>query len=131
VEPFPQALPEIPSEPALRRNPRVPSRVEFRREVGSEPRFLGYLSNISETGAFIQCSCPRPTETRLRVRLHLGRADHEVVEVDAQVIWTRSYAGRNRPSPGMGIQFESLGPAARGAIRHFCAGTDPDPNPRI
>jgi hypothetical protein len=105
--------------------------VEFRREASSEPRFLGYLSNISETGAFIQCSRPRPVGTRLRVRLHLGRAEQEIVELDAQVIWIRSYAGRNRPSAGMGLQFKELGAAPRGAIRHFCAVTDPDPNPRI
>jgi Tfp pilus assembly protein PilZ len=105
--------------------------VESRPEAGSEPRFLGYLSSISETGAFIQCTRPRAVGASLIVRLHLGRSEREVVELEVQVIWTRSYAGRNRPSAGMGVQFKSFGASARDVIRDFCAGTDPDPNPRI
>jgi hypothetical protein len=106
-------------------------RVESRPEAATEPRFLGYLSNVSETGGFIQCTRPRPVGTRLPLRLHLGRSASDVVDLEAEVIWTRSYGGRNRPSAGMGIRFRNLVPAACDAIRGFCAGSDPDPNPRI
>jgi hypothetical protein len=126
-----EILLETIAEPAPRREPRVPSRVEFHRDSAGDLRFLGYLSDISETGAFIQCSCPRDIGTQLRVRLHLGRAEHEVLDVQAQVIWTRSYAGRSQPSAGMGIEFRNVAEAALTTLGRFCAGDDPDPNPRI
>jgi uncharacterized protein (TIGR02266 family) len=126
-----EILLETVEAPAPRREPRVPSRVEFHRDTPGDLRFLGYLSDISATGAFIQCSRPRDVGTHFRVRLHLGRSEHEILDLDAQVIWTRSYAGKNRPSAGMGIEFKNLEATSRTTIGQFCAGDDPNPNPRI
>jgi uncharacterized protein (TIGR02266 family) len=126
-----EILLETVEAPAARREPRVPSRVEFHRDAAGDLRFLGYLSDISATGAFIQCSRPRDIGTQLRVRLHLGRAEHEIIDLDAEVIWTRSYAGKNGPSAGMGLEFKNLEAASRTTIGQFCAGDDPNPNPRI
>jgi len=78
-----EILLETVEAPAARREPRVPSRVEFHRDAAGDLRFLGYLSDISATGAFIQCSRPRDIGTQLRVRLHLGRAEHEIIDLDA------------------------------------------------
>lgn len=96
-----------PSAVAPRRAPQIPRRVELLPEGAHRPRFLGYLANVSESGAFIQCSCPRPQGARLHLWIHLGREPEALLCGWGRVIWTRGYAGRNEPSAGMGIEFEA------------------------
>ncbi|MFQ5697315.1 MAG: PilZ domain-containing protein [Myxococcota bacterium] len=108
-----------PAPVAPRRAPRIPRRVERLCTGAQRPRFLGYLANVSETGAFIQCSCPRAEGTRLDLRVHLGREPDALVHVGGRVIWTRRYAGRNQPSAGMGIEFETPGGRDLERLRAF------------
>ena len=126
MDPLPQ--PAWPRS-ASRRTPRVPWRAASRR--GPTRRFLGYISNLSESGAFIQCSIPRPEGTQLSVRLYLGPNEEQGVDFDAQVVWTRGYGGRSNPAAGMGIEFTSIGAKARDVILRLCEVRDPRPNPRL
>ena len=57
--------------PAVRHVPRVPFPVELVRGGDPRPRFLGYGSNISETGLFVQCCNPRAVGSQLEVLIHL------------------------------------------------------------
>jgi Tfp pilus assembly protein PilZ len=114
-----------PESPAPRRNLRVPARTEFVPEGSATPRFLGYVANLSETGAFVQSSNPRPVGTKLCMIIHLERHSFRIVECEAEVMWVRGYAGNEGPSPGMGVRFFSVDATMRAALRAFCQALDP------
>jgi hypothetical protein len=95
-------------EPAPRSRPRAPLRIEAVGDAARGPRFLGYLANMSETGAFVQSSNPRPPGTRLKMKLHLLGRRKRPFYVQAEVRWTRGYGGLTGPTPGMGIEFVDL-----------------------
>jgi hypothetical protein len=90
-----------------------------------KPRFLAYLANLSDTGAFLQCSRPRDEGTPLALRLHLGSAAEDTVDLEALVIWSRGYGGRTRPTAGMGVQFRGLDQKTRDMIRDYCGALVP------
>jgi len=115
-----EAPPANLGTPAPRHGPRIPPRVETRRPDGGRARFLGYVANISATGAFVQCSLPREEGTPLALRVHLGNKPDQTIELEARVVWIRGYAGRNRPSAGMGLEFCDVDKQVRKAIRAFC-----------
>ena len=109
----------------LRRTLRVPLPVEIVDEGGARPRFLGYLANISATGLFVQCARPRDKGTRLSLRFRIPGTPEPIHCADAEVIWTRGYAGRSGPTAGMGIRLGSLSADIQSRIAHFCG--DPSP----
>ncbi len=98
---------------------RVPRRAVVLRVDLPGERFLGYVGDITETGAFIQCVCPRPQGSVLEMRLHLGRGPGQVVDCSARVIWTRGYKGALGPCPGMGIEFCEVDAAGRELLRQL------------
>jgi hypothetical protein len=110
----------IPPPPAPRKRPDSPIRVESYPETMEEPRFLGYVGNVSRTGAFLQCSAPRPVGSVLRVRLHLKNAPAESLCCDAQVIWSRGYGGRSGLPPGMGIRFLGVEAEIEDLLQRLC-----------
>jgi uncharacterized protein (TIGR02266 family) len=109
----------------------VPFRIETLAEPWPRPRFLGYAGDVSETGAFVQCTQPRPVGTHLRLRLQVPGLGDEGVGCEAEVVWVRPYGGRQKPSPGMGVRFLALTPATRGALGRFAAESDPESAPRL
>ncbi len=111
----------------VRRALRSPLRTEVLVGEARSPRFLGYTSNLSEEGAFIQSLNPRPIGTRLEIRVH---APGETFSCAAEVVWHRRYAGRQAPCPGMGVRLHDLPRALAERLRGFCAQRDIDPNPR-
>ncbi len=117
--------------PSPRRRLRIPLPVESHREDAEQRRFLGYLENVSETGVFVQCACPRPTGTVLSVCLRLPGRPSPLERVPVEVIWTRGYKGRNGPTPGMGLRFVEPSPALLAEVRQFCAESDPPLRPVI
>lgn len=98
----------------------IPGRAVVLRAGSSRERFLGYVGDISETGAFVQCSNPRSPGALLELRLHLGRDPRWALRCSGEVIWTRGYGGSTGPSPGMGIEFRRLDPASRELLRRLC-----------
>lgn len=116
--------------PAPRRSLRVPFRVETLTDAWPRPRFLGYAGNVSESGAFVQCTRPRPIGTRLQLRLHVPGTD-EGFGCEAEVIWIRPYGGREKPCPGMGVRFLSLDSQIRGELGRFAAERDPEAGPQL
>ena len=123
--------PNLPN-PALRRALRVPLPVQSvgLRDAGP-PRFLGYLANVSETGAFVQCTNPRPVGTRLSLQLRLPGLDDRVLCDSAEIMWTRRFATTDDGCPGMGMFFVALGSETRTALRRFCATGGPAGSTRI
>lgn len=105
---------------SLRRTLRVPLPVEIIDAAGVRPRFLGYLANISASGLFVQCARPRDKGTRLSLRFRLPGTSEPIHCAEAEVIWTRGYAGRSGPAPGMGIRMCSLTQEAQAAVARFC-----------
>ena len=90
------------------------------------PRFLGYLANISENGAFVQCSNPRPVGTTFSLRLRLPGGPAEGLACAGEVIWARGHAGVDGPGAGMGIRFAAdLEEGAREFLDYFCAHFEP------
>jgi len=116
---------DAPEPPAKRRALRIPLPVEIVGKDDERPRFLGYLSDVSLSGGFVQCSNPREQGSRLSIRMRLPGVDEHVYCPDAEVIWTRGYLGVKGRSPGMGFVFRELSPAARAVLDKFCDTADP------
>ena len=100
---------------------RVPRRAVVLRVDLPGERFLGYVGDITETGAFIQCASPRSLGSVLQMRLHLGRGPGQVLDCSARVIWTRGYVGALGPCPGMGVEFSEIDAAGRELLGRVCA----------
>ena len=114
------------SSPAKRRHLRIPQPVQLMVREGP-PRFLGYMSDISETGLFVQCTNPRQAGDQLEVQLRLpGEQDAVAIRL-AEVIWSRGYTGRRGPCPGMGLRFVAISHAARAALERFLITPEPAP----
>ncbi len=105
--------------PAHRRVFRTPLRVESVRD-GDVPRFLGYVGNLSTTGAFVQSAQPRQPGTRLELRVHLPDPVRAPVVCVGEVVWARGYAGILGPGPGMGIRFLEVTLSAIEALERIC-----------
>jgi Tfp pilus assembly protein PilZ len=118
-----------PQNLSPRRKLAVPRRTETVSKDGATRRFLGYTANLSQSGAFIQCSNSRPVGTKLRLVLHLSRAAVDVLELEAEVIWVRGYGGKRGPCPGMGIRFAGLPTELKLRLKKFCQEYDPVPGP--
>src|SRR5262245_36653664 len=95
--------------PAKRRTLRPPMRIECARPAGRPNFYLGYGTNVSETGVFIQSLAVRPPGTRLRLVMYLGGG--EPITSDAEVRWVRRYSGKRGPSAGMGLHFLGMRPS--------------------
>ena len=116
--------------PAPRRRVRTPFRVEILSRLDDTLRFLGYGSDVSETGLFVQCSNPRAEGTRLQLRLHLpgarpGSVRGDPIGGEAGVVWARRCRGRNHATSGMGIQLARLDMGAAIMLQEFCRAEDP------
>ncbi len=105
---------------------RIPTRVETLLPDEERPRFLGYLADLSETGAFVQCLSPRPLGTQFSLLLHLPGGPGPGVACRGEVIWTRHYESVKGPCAGMGIRIlEVIGREARKFLEGFCLEADP------
>ncbi|MFQ5513048.1 MAG: PilZ domain-containing protein [Myxococcota bacterium] len=122
----------LPPEPQFpRRSLRVPQRVETLSSAWTGGRFFGYVSDISEGGAFIQSSNPREVGSFFSLRLQLPKAPEMGLCCRGEVIWTRGYAGVDGPCPGMGVRFvEVIGHESQRFLARFCAESDPGDPPR-
>jgi uncharacterized protein (TIGR02266 family) len=99
---------------------RTPLRVELARE-GRRPCFLGYAENLSATGAFIQSAQPRAAGSRLQMRLYLPGPGEAPIVCVGEVVWTRGFGAVERRSPGMGVRFLEIAPAAIEALERLCS----------
>jgi hypothetical protein len=95
-------------------------RIECARPAGRPNFYLGYGSNVSETGVFIQSLALRPPGTRLRLVMHLAGASSEPICSDAEVRWVRRYSGKRGPSAGMGLHFLGMRPSDRSLLQTLC-----------
>lgn len=98
---------------------RTPLRVELARD-GDRPRFLGYVENLSTTGAFIQSARPRTAGTQLPMRLYLPGPGSAPIACVSEVVWSRDFGGVEKRSPGMGVRFLEIEPAALEALDLLC-----------
>ncbi len=110
---------------APRRVLRLPMPVQTFAGPRPDPRFLGYVANLSETGAFVQCLNPRPVGTYLCLLLQLPEAPGREILCSAEVVWTRGYTGVRGPCQGMGVRFIEMGKRAQSFLRCFCGETEP------
>ncbi len=94
-----------------------------------DPRFLGYVANLSETGAFVQCSNPRPVDTYLCLLLQLPEAPNREILCSAEIVWTRGYAGARGLCQGVGVRFIEMGERAQRFLRRFCVEVEPLSSP--
>jgi len=115
--------------PPPRKVLRVPLPVCLVPEDG-EPRFVGYLSDVSRAGAFLQTFRPWEIGSRGRVQLTLPCCDFPVV-CEIEAVWSRGYGGRTGPSPGMGVAFVELDARALHALAEFCSEAVPAERARI
>jgi hypothetical protein len=93
--------------------------VELLRK-GDRPCFLGYVENLSATGAFIQSARPRTAGSRLEMRLYLPQPDTAPIACLGEVVWTRDFGSARRGSPGMGVRFLEIAPGAIELLESLC-----------
>lgn len=84
-----------------------------------EALFSEFTTNINEGGLFIETERPAPSGTLVALQFRLPGCE-EPIKVDGRVVWTS--ADRPNDMPGMGIEFEGLGPDARARINALVRG---------
>jgi hypothetical protein len=114
--------------PAPRSAFAPPLRVELVGDGARGPRFLGYVGNLSATGAFLQCGSPRELGTRLKLKIH-ARKSHRSLYAEVEVRWARGYNGRSGPCPGMGVQFLDLPEPERRLLSRWLFANEQSPRP--
>ena len=100
---------------------KPPLRIE--RARGSDRRncFLGYGTNLSESGVFVQSLAPREPGTRLKLVMHFAGRSGPTIATDAEVRWARGYRGKRSPSAGMGLRFVGMRPDDKSTIQALCS----------
>ncbi len=98
-------------------------------DKGERGRFFGYVANISESGAFVQCSNPKVAGSEVVVELKIFGPRAPGICCVAEVVWVRGYAGSTGPSAGMGIEFRQMDKDTRSALATFCIAPDPSEPP--
>jgi len=107
--------------PAKRRMLKPPLRIECARGNGQHNCFLGYGTNLSESGVFVQSLAPRQPGTRLKVVMHFSGRAGPTIATDAEVRWSRGYRGKRSPSAGMGLRFVGMRPDDKSTIQALCS----------
>ena len=107
----------------------MPQPVEVLATDVRRARFLGYVSELSDTGLFVQSTNPREIGSRLDLRVRLPGRSSPPICAQGEVIWTRGYQGVNAPSAGMGIRFLALDGSARQLLQQFCQGSEGETGP--
>lgn len=100
--------------PEARVSPRVSPLIIRAKFQSGEKRQVGYVTNLSATGAFLATEELFPLDHTLRVTLDLPWRLGEI-EVEAKVVWRNEEAkaqADNRPI-GMGLDFVNLGSEER------------------
>jgi uncharacterized protein (TIGR02266 family) len=108
----------------FRRRLRIPQPIQLVVEEGP-PRFLGYVSDISDTGLFVQSTNPRQAGGQLELQFRLPGEPEELTIKLAEVVWSRGYSGKGGPTPGMGLRFVAISHAARASLERFLARCEP------
>jgi hypothetical protein len=87
------------------------------------PRYLGYASDLSSTGLFLQTAALRLPGTRLKVKIHARRRGRPIY-AEIEVRWSRGYGGLPGPSTGMGASFVELGGRERKLLSQLLCAND-------
>jgi len=105
---------ELAGDPEKRRSERTPLvvRVDY---TTVDSFFSEFTANINEGGLFIETENPPPTGTAVLLKFKLP-GEEDPILVHGRVVWTTARSGAAGPGPGMGIEFDSLDPAARARI---------------
>jgi uncharacterized protein (TIGR02266 family) len=107
--------------PAKRRLLKPPLRIECARGSGRRNCFLGYGTNLSESGVFVQSLAPREPGTRIKLVMHFAGRAGTTIATDAEVRWARGYGGKRSPSAGMGLRFVGMRPDDKSTIQALCS----------
>jgi len=116
-----------PSEPPAGDERRDARRAELEVDVGFEGGnrfYAGTTGDISAGGLFVATDTPLIVGTELTLSFVLPDAYR--IATDAKVTWVR--APRYRPDElpsGMGVRFEELSAADRGALEHYLRNDPP------
>ena len=97
---------------------RQAGRVAVNKEFSSIADFIAeYVSNISETGAFIRSDDPLPVGTKVDLRFSVIADDIEIIEGIGEVVRVVS-GGQGEPS-GMGVVFVDLTQSSQSLVQRL------------
>jgi uncharacterized protein (TIGR02266 family) len=106
-----------------RQNPRF--RVELDVTLGSDHNFYaGLTENLSAGGVFVATHLVKSIGESIELSIRVPETQ-ELIEATGVVRWTRDYNESSDVSPGMGIQFVHVDPAANEIIHGFLSRRDP------
>lgn len=109
--------------PAPRQRLAPPLRVECVGDATRGPRYLGYASDLSATGLFLQTAALREPGTRMKVKIHAEREGRPIY-AEVEVRWSRHYRGFPGPCLGMGVSFVELGGRERKVLSRLLCATE-------
>ena len=97
-----------------RHSVRIAARLDFRYQV-NEMKGIGFIDDLSETGAWIDTQQPLPVDTELDFSFTLP------AEGDQESVTGRATVVRVEPVVGMALAFRDLDEETRGKIRFYVA----------
>lgn len=97
---------------------RQAGRVAVNKEFSSIADFIAeYVSNISETGAFIRSDDPLPVGTKVDLRFSVIADDIEIIEGIGEVV--RVVNGEKDEPSGMGVVFVDLTQSSQSLVQRL------------
>ena len=102
-------------EKGPRENIRIPTALQatLRDDSGS---MQGFVTVLSQYGAFFRTLEPRPAKTRTGVSISFG---DRTVDLEAEVLYIVSFEEGPFCEPGMGMKFVNITPEDSALIRFF------------
>ena len=105
--------------PARRHWLMDPLRVERVPSPTASSHLIGFASNISETGMFVQCALPPPPGTKMTLQVRIQDGDRVTVR-GARVVWTRDRTTARYEPCGVGVELHRMKDGSRERWVDFC-----------
>lgn len=80
---------------------------------------MGFASDVSETGMFVQCALPPPPGTTMTLQVRMG-SDPELVVRRARVVWVRDRSTAPYEPMGVGVALSAMEDGSRERWVEFC-----------
>lgn len=107
------------AKPARRHLLTDPLRVERVPSPNSSSHLMGYASDVSETGMFVQCALPPPAGTTMTLQVRM-ESDDELVVRRARVVWVRDRSTAPYEPTGVGVALSTMEDGSRERWVEFC-----------
>ena len=110
---------EETAKPARRHWLNDPLRVERVPSLAASSHLIGFASNVSETGMFLQCVLPPPAGTNMTLHMRIGQ-NADVRVCGAEVVWVRDRETTPFEPTGVGVKLGPMEEDSKERWVEFC-----------